>query len=196
MTYTGGGSIHLGLSSVREWVRRYAPHTVADFGVGRGSMGRLIRQEAPDAHFLGCDTWEPVVRRHQTGRLYNEVVLAPIPEFARVAPVGPGVLWVFGDVLEHLPPVDALRGIKGNPEGCVLVRVPVGRWPQADVGGNVNETHLWDVYPETLAVRPVLHVRVANRRTKVVYLDMHNRPEYAATRETWYANVFFGPVAT
>ena len=176
-----------GIEEVARWLKeRLRPPVatqVVDFGCGWGRLGSLVRSLAPDVTISACDVYEPNVKRHAAKyrEPYDSVEHMTIEGFSRVAPTGPGTLWMFGDVLEHLPPVIA-RAIVATAEAeLILVRIPIGPYPQKGTKANPSEAHLWTAYPEDIINwgRPVLECRVNRIGSKKIFFDdMERRPVY------------------
>jgi hypothetical protein len=146
--YVGGVSCAAGRSRVRGWLRDVDVTSAVDFGTGEGAMGVLLRRAlGRRVELTGCDVWAPAVRlcRRLPG-VYDRVVRADVRGYAGRCAAGRGVLWCFGDVLEHLPPTDAYDLVRRSSAEWLLMRIPVGPWPQVGFP-NAAEEHLWTFYP-------------------------------------------------
>ena len=202
--YQGGGSLKTGKATMREWLRARSFATVVDFGTGLGELGAIARRVYPHARILGCDVYAPAIQRHAAapGKPYDEVVVCDAVTFAGDAPSNPRVLWCFGDMLEHVSPETARALMLGNPEGYILVALPIGLAPQKGKRDNPAEAHLWTVYPTDIAAvgRSVVQARVegfTSRRVDSageVYEDTLDRPCYHSPQGySHYGMFLLGP---
>lgn len=184
-----GSSLTQGRHYVGRWLREHPAATVADFGVGSGKYGEMIRRALPDARIVGCDGHLQAAQSHRgNGSPYDEVYHALAEEFAR-RPEAEAEVWAFGDVLEHLlePRADfVLRKALERGVRNVLISIPVGLWPQQAQPRNHLEEHLWTFYPSKVAgwtgweaeVAAVVSVGKFKGPERRVYFDLEDRAEY------------------
>lgn len=181
--YVAGVSVPSGIAVVRRWLRDVRVHAAVDFGTGAGTMGVLLRRALGRRVALtGCDVWPSAVTEcRRLPGVYDAVERAPVDAFARRCATGPGVLWCFGDVLEHLPFEDARAMVGAWSAEWLLLRIPVGPWPQ-DGWPNPAEAHLWTFYPSFMRFlkrRYRLRAHVAPRRRGfAAYDDLRDRRVY------------------
>lgn len=187
MTYLGS-SITTGRHHLRDWLRAQQAgpepiRTIAEFGVGGGKMGELLRAGAPAARIVGCDGYEEAVATHRArpGRPYDAVHHAEAVDFL-AHPDCRADCWAWGDVLEHLPEqtADVLMG-RAAKLGVrfVLLSIPVGEWPQEAHPRNHLEEHLWTFYPSKIKQWPewgversvVVSVNKLKGPRRVVHVD-------------------------
>jgi hypothetical protein len=121
------------------------PKRVFDFGFGAGKYGEFVHQETKGIAF-GCDVWKPAIDVQNmfcNKYKYQEVYLEDI----RVAVHGEVAqscdLWIFGDVLEHLPKEDVTNVLGAVLDRNVIIAIPIGEYPQGELYGNSAEKHLW-----------------------------------------------------
>lgn len=188
MTYTAGISVPAGRTVVREWLRGVHVTAAVDFGTGEGSMGILLRRAlGKRVELTGCDVWPPAVRLcNRLPGVYDNVERADVRTYAERCASGRGVLWSFGDVLEHMPMRDAHALIQRSRAEWLLVRIPVGPWPQTDLP-NPAEEHLWTFYPSLLRILGKgyrrVHMHITARRPGFPeFRDLRFRRLY---RERW-----------
>jgi hypothetical protein len=150
-------------------------------------MGWLLRLSfGPNLRLVGCDIWPDAVRasRSLLG-VYDEVRRADARRFARLCEVGRGVLWCFGDILEHLPYEAAFALLNACAAEWLLIRVPVGPYPQ---GPSINpaDEHLWTFYPSHIralrAHRVVKVIITPSIETHPTYTDLRDRRAYEAPK--------------
>lgn len=116
--------------------------SVVDFGPGEGTYSILGRHIAPNARWVGVEIFAPYIQRYDLLQKYDEIKVADLREIS-FHPYGLGV---FGDVLEHLPSVDADFVLRHNAERAdhLYVSVPIIPAPQRPSHGNDHEAHLYD----------------------------------------------------
>jgi len=162
--YRGGTSERQGMPAVRTWMRDLSGkiHTVVDFGIGQGYLGEQARRYVRPRRVVGCDVYQPVVDRARGGEIYDEVYSLSLLDFVNDprCPQGRGVLWMFGDVLEHVPQDRALHLLQHAKAEYVLLRIPVGPYPQKGNKHNPAEEHLWTFYPDMLQAELVQHAYI------------------------------------
>jgi hypothetical protein len=119
---------------------------VVDIGPGEGTWATALRPHH-QAHWTGVEIWEPYIAQYDLASKYDVVVCADARDYLQV-PLDPRTLVIAGDVLEHLPQVEAealITRVFGY--GCtMLISVPIVPCWQDAVNGNIHETHLW--YPD------------------------------------------------
>ena len=119
---------------------------VVDVGAGAGTWLDFLRPHMPAARFTAIEIWEPYLAAYALRDRYDEVILGD----ARTLDPLPGAdLYVFGDVLEHMPAADAvaLWDRARRVAGWLVINLPVRRYDQGALFGNPHEEHVhhWDV---------------------------------------------------
>lgn len=119
--------------------------SVADCGAGAGTWLDFLRPHMPDARFTAIEVWEPYLAAYSLRDRYDEVILGDL----RDADLPPADLYIFGDVLEHMPAPDAVRVWDRAREAAswLVINLPVRRYEQGALHGNPHEAHVchWDV---------------------------------------------------
>ncbi len=128
-------------ADVIDFVSKYNIREVLDIGPGSGTYAKLLR----DIDAIDCiEIWEPYVEEFALKSLYREV---------RVGDARDGLddglrydLIIFGDVLEHMTPEDALDAwTEASYLGSWgLISLPIIHWPQGAHEGNPYEEHIQD----------------------------------------------------
>ncbi|MEF2965958.1 methyltransferase domain-containing protein [Paenibacillus sp. M1] len=142
------------LSHCVELIRRAAPSSVLDVGVGFGRWGMICRE------FL--DVWQGRVHREQWSTriegieiflknvdeyhpyFYNKIHIADAYELLTRRILGHYDLIILGDVLEHFDKERATALLTACLESgrYVLLNIPIGTdWPQGSEYGNDYERH-------------------------------------------------------
>lgn len=177
---------------MRKWLQSLAPIAIAvDFGCGTGKQGKLIRSVSEDVHLTGIDSWSPTIEKHRTAGTYDRLIEGDMVEVARLlGEEGTQDLWMFGDVLEHIPQSQAeeLLTSIGSPS-FIVVRIPVGPSPQRG-GVNPAEEHLWTFYPSMLGrlgLDVVSAAVIRHSSASTVHFDADEREEYRETK-SWKGN--------
>ena len=120
------------------------PESIVDVGAGAGEWRSYLGQIMPDAHWTAVEIWEPYIRRFNLETRYNQVHRADIREW----PMQPADLYLFGDVLEHMPADDAVAvwDRARFVAHWLVISLPVLPYPQEAVNGNPYEAHVhqWD----------------------------------------------------
>lgn len=122
-----------------------APDVVVDVGAGQGTYSIMARHLCPrGSHWIAVEIWEPYVSRFVYEHNYSEVLLGDVREID----LPTADLYIFGDVLEHMPKADAqglIAYVKGQAKR-ILVSVPIVEAPQGAWEGNPHEAHEhhWD----------------------------------------------------
>jgi hypothetical protein len=115
-----------------------------------------------------CDIWQPAVDFVRSFDKYDGVFLGDLREVVEEEPAQSCDLWVFGDVLEHLPKGD-VRGVwsaANKARRSIIAVIPLGEYPQGALYGNANEMHLWtcelvDIHTWPLKLHDVCVLQVA-----------------------------------
>lgn len=116
--------------------------TIIDFGAGEGTYSILGRHIAPNAKWTGVEIFEPYFGRYDLDQKYDFLLRADVRSFNSL----PYTLGIFGDILEHLDPVDAIRTLfrEASRARYLYVSVPIIPAPQGPSHGNNHEAHLHD----------------------------------------------------
>lgn len=114
------------------------PATVVDIGPGLGTYANLFRPHHR-GHWTGIEIYAPYVDLYDLPSKYDEVIVGD----ARLVELPSADLYIAGDVLEHMPAVDAEVLIYRMKQAAkhLLVSVPIVVYEQGEWGGNIHETH-------------------------------------------------------
>jgi len=132
------GSSNTGKKEIKEWFDTeltQRPLKIIDFGCGEGTYVKLLGKEG--IHWTGVEIWAPYVREFKLDELYDVLIVGDLlkmdwPE-ADCA--------IFGDVLEHLPSMDAILTIlrADRKYRHVILSVPI--YNSQGPTENPNEEH-------------------------------------------------------
>ena len=134
--------------SLRPWILRRIqtrldvalPIQIVDVGAGAGLNREYLGPYLPTSHWTAIEVWEPYIERFSLPLYYDTVIRAD----AREIDLPPADLYIFGDVLEHMPKEDALelweRARKVSR--FVAASLPIVHYPQGAVDGNPYEEHV------------------------------------------------------
>ncbi len=118
---------------------------VVDVGAGAGTWLDFLKPSMPGARFTAIEVWEPYLGLYGLKERYDEVILADV---RKVEYLPPADLYVFGDVLEHMPAPDAvaLWDRARAVASWLVINLPVRRYDQGALFGNPHEVHVhhWD----------------------------------------------------
>ncbi|WP_331288713.1 MULTISPECIES: class I SAM-dependent methyltransferase [Methylobacteriaceae] len=120
-----------------------------DLGPGGGTYSKLFRKLYPDAEWVAIEAWAPYVKEFDLRSHYNRVIVGDARHID-YGPLGSFDICFCGDILEHMPESDARNLIDQLLNRCRLLfmSVPIGHFPQGEVGGNEFEVHVVDNYTE------------------------------------------------
>jgi SAM-dependent methyltransferase len=119
--------------------------TVVDVGAGAGTWRDFLGPRIPDAKWTAIEVWGPYLEMFALEQRYDQVILGD----ARDVDLPVADLYIFGDVLEHMPAEDAIvlweRARKIAK--WLVINLPVRRYEQGALFGNPHEVHAhhWDV---------------------------------------------------
>lgn len=204
-----GTSWRHGLDEVHAWLSKEPLSRVIDFGCGGGKLGRFIRELSPSAMIIGVDGSREAIKLQTevTPQVYNELALFDLNNLVEKhndAFPGEWDLWMFGDVLEHVPEETARAILSLSRSRLVLFRVPVGVFPQEATpfdDDDPDHGHLWTFYPRMLRElkRPVQHFCMAcseksAERLKIPLLlkGFNENVDFRDDRRVYMANVLLG----
>jgi len=137
---------------LRPWIleelRRHADlpsvRHVVDVGAGAGTWWDFLCPHVPAAEWTAIEVWEPYVDLYGLPERYDRVTVAD----ARETALPPADLYIFGDVLEHMPAPDAvaLWDRARQVASWLVINLPVLRYEQGPLFGNPHEVHVhhWD----------------------------------------------------
>lgn len=118
------------------------PRSVIDIGAGAGMWIDALRHRVSEPQaWTAVEVWEPYIERYGLREKYDEIIV----EDARFAKFPDACLAIAGDVLEHMPELDAvllIERMKWHAQH-VLISVPVIHYEQGELEGNPYETHVW-----------------------------------------------------
>ena len=139
---------------LRPWIleelRRHADPAgftaVADIGAGAGTWLDFLKPHTPQAWWMAFEVWFPYVETYGLCDRYDQVIIGDIRE---QDPLPEADLYVFGDVLEHMPADDAvaLWDRARVVASWLVINLPVLRYEQGPLFGNPHEVHVhhWDL---------------------------------------------------
>ena len=120
--------------------------SVVDVGAGAGTWHTFLSPYLPNAWWTAVEIWEPYVERFKLPERYDEVLVSDIRS---LIPLPDADLYLFGDVLEHMPPIDAVEVWRRAREAAswLVLAIPVMPCPQGPFEGNIHEIHQadWDL---------------------------------------------------
>jgi hypothetical protein len=135
--------------SLRPWIAgqigSLSPvRSVVDVGAGAGAARDFY--QFPGARWTAIEIWGPYVPRFQLQERYDEVLVC---DARALDPLPPADLYLFGDVMEHMPAPDAvaLWGRARAVARVLVINLPVLPYPQGPEHGNPYEEHVhqWDI---------------------------------------------------
>lgn len=122
--------------------------SIVDVGPGAGAWRDYLgsRRRYGAASWTGIEIWEPYVARFALDYRYGTLIIADV---RHVDPLPDADLYIFGDVLEHMPADDAVAvwdRARAHARWLVI-NMPVLDYPQGEMDGNPYEAHLhqWDL---------------------------------------------------
>lgn len=126
-----------------EWLWSYggSVRTVLDVGAGAGTWLDAVKPWFLHSRWTAVEVHEPYVDRFSLTDRYDEVVVGD----ARTVPFRPHDVVILGDILEHLPILEALELLAKARDAarvCVVASIPLGEYPQGEWQGNPHEAHL------------------------------------------------------
>jgi trans-aconitate methyltransferase len=131
--------------SLRPWLLEqiqrlpHSPRTVVDVGAGAGLNVDYFRPAMPGSRWTGIEVWEPYIEQFSLHQKYDSLIQADV----RTLDLPEADLYVFGDVLEHMPAPDALalwsRARKVSHH--LMASLPIVHYPQGAEHGNPFEEH-------------------------------------------------------
>lgn len=124
-----------------KWVMGKLPRKerMLDVGAGAGTYAKLF----PCKEWTGVEVWEPYVDKYGLKDIYNNLI---VEDARQVEFDGHFDVAFAGDVLEHMPVVDAqvlVQKLKKCAD-TVIISIPIGHYPQGEYEGNPYETHVTD----------------------------------------------------
>jgi hypothetical protein len=118
--------------------------TVIDVGAGAGAWLDYLRGSTGQARWVAVEIWPPYVDQFALRQRYDEVIVDDI----RYIPLPEAGLYIFGDVIEHMPAEDAVDLWNRARRHCqwLVLSLPVCYAPQGAEYGNPSEVHVvhWD----------------------------------------------------
>lgn len=123
------------------WICQIQPESVYDIGIGFGSFGVMVREYTDiqgnrwhkneyKTQIMGCEIYEPYVKefKHQDF-IYNHIDIGDIYNLIQNPEFGQYDLIHAGDVIEHLPKVQAQFVLDEIPKHCknFILSIPIGK---------------------------------------------------------------------
>ena len=131
----------------KDWIRvKVEAHRgeiaeVLDVGAGSGTYAKLLRSAVlPDSHFTAVEVWEPYVAQFRLWQQYDAVLVGNALEVE--VPDKTYDLAIFGDVLEHVAPSEAIWMVERFAWRYAVLSLPVTEYPQGAYMGNHHEAHV------------------------------------------------------
>ena len=125
---------------------------IVDVGCGEGTYKKLLGDKY---YWIGVEIWKDYIKKYNLKSLYNEIIEGDIREI----PLPDADCIIFGDVIEHLPRIDALKLLGQSVEKYkhLVLSIPIGKYEQGAIEGNPNEEHKATWYFDDLAaiIQPV-----------------------------------------
>ena len=112
----------------RREIALLVPHDarrILDVGCGRGSLGAVLKQQAPGRHVTGIEVKPEIA--HDAGRVLDRVITGDIQSLDASSLAGPYDCIICADVLEHLrDPAAALQRLRAHlaPSGLLVCSIP------------------------------------------------------------------------
>ena len=123
------------------------PQTVLDVGAGSGTWAALLRADLVPSSWTAVEIHEPYVARFKLNDWYDNVVVGDVRLLVDDVDLAADLV-ILGDVLEHMPALDAVTLLRRLAPLArhLLVSLPVRVWEQGAVDGNEHEAHVhhWD----------------------------------------------------
>lgn len=110
-------------------------------GPGLGGYREFFQPFTPVAKWTAIEIWEPYVDRFLLRHRYSEVIVADV---RKVDPLPLADVYIFGDVIEHMPLQDAYDVWEKALASCwrAVVSLPIFHYPQGEAEGNPYEAHV------------------------------------------------------
>lgn len=130
------------VKEARPWLlERYKerrPDTVVDVGPGAGTYAKAFRP-VYSGFWTAVEIWEPYVAQYRLWDYYDRIIVDDVREIE----MPPADLYIFGDVLEHMPRDDAIAILSKARDVAsqIVVSVPIIHLNQGAAHGNPFETH-------------------------------------------------------
>lgn len=123
-----------------------ALESAVDVGAGAGTAPDFYRPHMPAVRWTAIEIWPPYVDRFSLRGRYSQVIVSDVRD---LDPLPEADLYLFGDVLEHMPAADAVKVWDRAREASrwLVINLPVLDYPQGMLDGNPHEEHLaqWDM---------------------------------------------------
>lgn len=135
-------------TSLRPWILEQLQQrgcqeftSVVDVGCGDGSAVESYWPSMPRSRWTGVEVWEPYAERFGLRGKYHELVIKDVRQFHFPPRCD---LVIFGDVLEHMPELDAIAlwNRARIAARWLVLGIPVICMPQDEWEGNPHEAHV------------------------------------------------------
>ena len=114
---------------------------ILDVGAGCGTYSDLLNPALPIEQFDAVEAWAPYIGQYNLHHKYDIVVPTDVRLLSPVN-LNNYDLIIFGDVLEHMPKMDALKLIYSlHFPTAIAICIPVLHLEQGEVNGNPYEVH-------------------------------------------------------
>lgn len=126
--------------------------SVVDVGPGDGSAADFYRPLMRRARWTGVEIWEPYDAMFGLRDRYDPLIVADVRD---LDPLPEADLYLFGDVLEHMPAEDAVAvwDRARLVARWLVIGIPVQVYEQGAYLGNPHEAHVHHWTAETVLAR-------------------------------------------
>ena len=141
-----------GQSWAIERIAKTTTPVIVDIGPGEGTYSIIARHSRPSARWISVEIFEPYVHDYGLASKYDEVVVADARTYR--FPDRPFTL-LAGDVLEHMHHNEAVAFLNRAKSAAdeIMVSVPIIKFCQGQVDGNIHEAHLYHWGYEEMAAQ-------------------------------------------
>jgi glycosyltransferase involved in cell wall biosynthesis len=132
-------SSHSGKHHIKNIIKKLAPKSGIDIGVGCGTYAELF----PEIEWDGVEVWKPYIDKYNLKEKYKNLF---VEDARKWKPKQHYDVAILGDVLEHMTKKDALAlALKmAKCSDTTIVSIPIGYYPQDEFEGNPYEKHVTD----------------------------------------------------
>ncbi len=142
-SYEGGTSDDIVAGYVRDQIRAIRPHSVVDFGAGRGKMGSLCRElHGENVQLTAIEGCTQTVALLQRSKIYDHVHEGLLQDWID-GNTQRFDLAIFGDVLEHLTRKQSIHALNTMLQYAsnIIVNIPLRNLHQDGHDENPLEAH-------------------------------------------------------
>lgn len=116
---------------------------ILDIGPGQGTYFHLLKNNLQGCSWDGVEVFKPYIDNFNLKNFYNNIYNVDVREFY---PEENYDLIIAGDVLEHMEKEEAQSLVTRMLDHCrwFLISIPIVKWEQDEINGNVHEIHIKD----------------------------------------------------